>query len=151
MPLYSIFKKNGVKFHGYADDTQFYIETSESTLQKTKDKIVNVLTQITKWLFSHKLKINAEKTEIIIFGHNHTVELKIDVNVICSSLSVRDLGVLLDCNLSFNDHFTKICKECYLLLRNISKNRKCRDTDTCKRIIILFISFITVKFLLCLV
>ena len=88
MPLYSIFKKNGVKFHGYADDTQFYIETSESTLQKTKDKIVNVLTQITKWLFSHKLKINAEKTEIIIFGHNHTVELKIDVNVICSSLDL---------------------------------------------------------------
>ena len=61
-PIYEIFKNNNVKFHGYADDTQFYIEVSKQNLDDAKTVVINILDEIKYWLSSHKLKMNSDKT-----------------------------------------------------------------------------------------
>lgn len=135
LPLYEIFRDRNIKYHSYADDTQFYIETTSTNLETTKSELIEILNTLKKWFDKNKLKINAEKTEIILLGTAERISIEFCNKIITSSKIVRNLGVLLDQNLSFEDHINKICSDCYLHLRNISRNRKSMDLDTCKIII----------------
>ena len=67
-------------------------------------------------MITNKLKINDSKTEFIVF---RSPQLKCDlsglsVNVgesmITQSSKVRDLGVIFDQFLNFDDHITAICR-----------------------------------------
>ena len=90
-------------------------------------------------MITYKLKIYDSKTEFIVF---RSPPLKCDlsglsVNVgesmITQSSKVRDLGVILDQFLNFDDHITAIC-------RNIGKIRNLLSYDACSTIIHALIS-----------
>ncbi len=68
-----------------------------------------------KWKTSNFLLLNSEKTEVLIIGHktptSNNLEhcLTLDGCSVDSSLSVRNLGVLFNSNLSFDSHvFVKL-------------------------------------------
>ncbi len=81
------------------------------------------------WTTNNFLLLNSEKTEVLIIGpKNHTSNnlehcLTLDGCSLDSSSSVRNLGVLFDSNLSFDSHFSSICKIIFFHLKNISKLR----------------------------
>ena len=52
----------------YADDTQVYIELSQSDTHKSISSLSDCLTNISIWMTSSKLKLNSDKTEFIIIG-----------------------------------------------------------------------------------
>ena len=51
-----------------ADDTQVYIELSQSDTHKSISSLSDCLTDISLWMKSSKLKLNSDKTEFIIIG-----------------------------------------------------------------------------------
>jgi len=55
--------------------------------------------------------------------NNLEYRLTFDGCSVKSSLSVRNLGVLFDTNLSFENHVSSICKTTFFHLKNISKLR----------------------------
>ena len=101
------------------------------------------LADIRRWVITNKLKI---KTEFIVF---RSTQLKYDlsglsVNVgdsmITQSSKVRDLGVIFDQFLNFDDHITAICRSTHFHIRNIGKIRNLLLYNACSTIIHALIS-----------
>lgn len=66
LPLGSIFRKYGFSFHCLADDSQsaFLLKRILQTLNVLRD----CLDDIKSWLALNVLKVNTQKTEIVLFG-----------------------------------------------------------------------------------
>ena len=56
-------------------------------------------------------------------------------NVIKPSEKVRDIGVILDQTLSFDDHISTICQSAHFHIRNIGKIRNLLSFDACATLI----------------
>ena len=75
----------------------------------------------------HKLKLNEDKTEFMVFGTRHQFKnLKInsfqsDSDTVLKSPSVRNLGMIMDQYLKMSSHVASVCKVCYCRLRSIWK------------------------------
>ena len=89
IPLAQLIRSYGLNNHGYADDTQLCLsfkKTSDSSIVKCE--ILNrekCSCDISVWMSQNKLKLNNDKTEIILFGSKkHLAELNI------KSLSVTE-------------------------------------------------------------
>ena len=86
---------------------------------------------ISDWLSKNFLKINHNKTEVLLVGRESalskckpqfsTITLG-DVTVKFSS-SARNLGVLLDENLSFKQHIQNVSNNCIYHLKNLNSVR----------------------------
>ena len=89
----------------------------------------------------NKLKINDAKTEFIVFRSpmlKHDLsDLSVNVggNVIKPSEKVRDLGVILDQTLSFDDHISTIFQSALFHIRNIGRIRNLLSFDACATLI----------------
>ena len=125
----------------YADDTQVYIELSQSDTHKLISSLSDCLTDISLWMKSSKLKLNSNKTEFIIFGtkqqrhklSNH-FPVKLLDNDISPSDSVRNLGVIFDSDFSFHKHISNICKSCFYHIRDLRRIRRHLPLSTAKTI-----------------
>ena len=53
--------------------------------------------------------------------------------------SVRDLGVILDCNLSMNRHVSNLCSSVSFALRNVRSISKYLDKNKLERLVHAFI------------
>ena len=95
-----------------------------------KYDVPNCLAKITKWMNQQCLKINPEKTEIILFHPKH---LKGNIIIhgtlldskecIRFSDTVKNVGVLLDNHLELDKHINKIVSHCFKLLKDIGRIR----------------------------
>ena len=135
-----ILKRHGVFFKLFADDTQFYL--SFSNIEDTTDKMKVILKDIKEWMNQKQLKLNEDKTECLIVGKKGDLKrlgdiqsLNIDGNDIIISKSVKDLGVLLDKNLSMKEQIGKVVKTSGYHLRNIAFVKKYIDESSLKKLI----------------
>ena len=92
-------------------------------------------------MITNKLKFNDSKTEFIVF---RSPQLKCDVNglsvnvgesMITRSSKVRDLGVIFDQFVNFDDNITVIYRSTHFHIRNIGKIRNLLSYDACFTII----------------
>ena len=72
------------------------------------DRLKTCLDDVIKWLSTNKLKLNADKTELFIFGsktQHEKLNKSLSVNILGNFLSpaevVRNLGVWFNSNFSF--------------------------------------------------
>ena len=59
----------------YADDTQIYTSFTSENVCQTKIKIENCLSEINNWICKNYLKINQNKTEVIVFHSTTKVSI----------------------------------------------------------------------------
>ena len=129
-PLSQVISKFNVTHHLYADDTQIYLAVDSRNLDSSIEELTECLKSVQEWMVGVKLKLNPEKNKFIIIGQKAIREslapnfpVPLLQNNISPSVEVKNLGVILDSDNSFDNHVAKICQACYYLhdLRQIRK------------------------------
>ena len=128
-PLSKVIQNHpGISFQFYADDTQLYVHLTHKNVTSARDKLSHCLEDVKRWLSTHKLKLNPDKTEFIVFGSkfqreklNHSFPVNILCNLISPTDAVRNLGVWFDSDFSFSCHVMKVCKACFAHVRDLKR------------------------------
>ena len=137
-PLSSIVSHHHLQHHFYADDTQLCISfspRSSSSLSDSVELIEAAVTDIKQWMDAHYLKLNEDKTEILVIKRPSLRSApSINTVNICGcdvspSPSVRDLGVVFDSCFGLESHVAAVCKVAFCHLHSIWKVRKFLSED----------------------
>ena len=116
----------------FADDSQLInsISPEPEVIEAAVRNLESCCLEIKKWMLQNRLKLNDEKTEVIVFGPKEKVK-SVDLNsirvgdaIIPVAEKVRNLGLILDTELLMTEHINHIVKNCYFHLRRLGKIRK---------------------------
>ena len=95
------------------------------------------IAQIRQWLSQNCLKLNDGKTELMVIGQpaqlkkiTSDINITIGDSVISGSSSVRNIGAVLDSELSMDEQIKNICRSCNISLQSLSKRRSCLTEDS---------------------
>ena len=126
-----ISRHKGIKFHFYADDSQVYIHLSHKNVSAAFEKLNRCLDDVKEWMSTSKLKLNPDKTELIIFGSKRQRDklkacFPIDIlgNSLCPADSVKNLGVWFESDFSLSKHVQNVCKSCFVKLSDFRHVRQ---------------------------
>ena len=138
--LSHILKRHGVFFKLFADDTQFYL--TFNNVDDTAQKLRDIMRDIKEWMEMKQLKLNEDKTECMIVRKKGDLRrwenlqsLNIDGNDIGITKTVKNLGVILDSNLSMKEQINKVVRLAGYHLRNIAFIRKYVDESSMRKLI----------------
>jgi len=114
--------KHGVDYHMWADGIQFHTAVSADEIHVGRQRLTSCISDLQDWCASRRLQLNAAKTELIWFGTRTSLRrltsadrtLTIDSVDVQSTDVVRDLGVLLDSELTLKQHVNRITTTCFL-------------------------------------
>uniref|UniRef100_A0A3B3CU78 Reverse transcriptase domain-containing protein n=1 Tax=Oryzias melastigma TaxID=30732 RepID=A0A3B3CU78_ORYME len=123
LPLGNIIRRHGINFHSYADDTQLYVAVSPDEPTAT-NKLINCINDIKDWMAANFLKLNKDKTEIMIIGpeaDRERARLKCQNFGMDVTSSAKNLGVVFDADLNFKQHILNVTKTAFFHLKNIAK------------------------------
>jgi hypothetical protein len=116
------------KYHQYADDTQLYISGSFDDLHGIASKLGEDLTRVNKWSSKNCLLLNETKSVLIPVSTKNIIKnLQLTPTICLNELSMtmefstRNLGLIIDSTLSWDDHIKKQCTKAYSTLRYIYK------------------------------
>ena len=130
-PLFHIGRSHQVSMHMYADDTQLYLSAKPGDIKQASTQMQDCLESVRSWMHDNHLKLNESKTEFLVIC-GKTVRNKIcnlsSITIGTESVEVskvaRNIGVLIDDNLSMIDHVSSVSCACYYQLHKISKIRQ---------------------------
>ena len=72
-PLGDIVRSHGLSCHFYADDTQLYCPFKLHDQAAAVQAIESCLNDIDAWMLANMLKLNRDKTELLVIGPKHKV------------------------------------------------------------------------------
>ena len=95
----------------------------------TKHQIEDCLLEISHWMNKNKLKLNQDKTELLLIHSKFRKEptfapLNCGTEIITPSKSAKNIVVTFDSNISLSTHIGLICKPAFFHLRNIARIQK---------------------------
>ena len=98
------------------------------------------------WLSCNKLKLNRDKTELLIISPQHQPSITFlsltdhDGSIINPSLSARNIGVVFDNHLNLERQVTAVCKSAIFRIRKISRLRKFLSLENAKYLVHTFVT-----------
>ena len=145
-PIGAIARKHNLSFHLYADDTQLYVTFSpkdKSDMEAAIAKVEGCITDIKGWMSSNFLKLNDEKTEILILTKkniDNAPGIKIGNAVIPASASAKNLGVVFNKTLNMEAQINAVCKRAFWEIRKIGRIRPYLDDKSTAALVHSFVS-----------
>ncbi len=119
-------------YHMFADDVQMYIPFSLHNFIDKCDLMVDDVTRVIDYCNKHNLVLNVTKTQAITIGSQRYLtkltELglpqSITVNncVVNFSKTVKNLGIVFDTTLSWNEHCIHIAQKIFGILAQLKRN-----------------------------
>ncbi len=104
-----------------------------------------MLKNLKDWMTNHFLLLNSDKTEILLIGPKNSTQNLVDYNLhldgyTVTSSTVKNLGVILDSNLSFENHISNVTKTAFFHLRNIAKLRNMLPVSDAEKLVHAFMT-----------
>ena len=133
--LFTIFANDMAQFSAgadvlqYADDTQVLITGKKSDLPTLISRLELSLASLAKWFRANYLKVNASKTQLIMFGsHKNLRSIPKFKVTFCDMVlepcnEVKNLGVTFDPTMSWDRHVSLVCQNCVGTLVGLSHAR----------------------------
>ena len=128
----------------YADDTQICGYSPPSDVLQLQERISGCVDDVAKWMQSNRLQLNTAKTEVLwcaSIWRQHQIPqpgLRVGVDVIVPSASVRDLGIYLDCDVSMRTQWlmsprlcpavSRCCGDSAAFVRRLRGQSLCRSS-----------------------
>ena len=128
--IYKLVEQHGFDIKGFADDHQLYVSFTPGFqhhyLGLKINRIINILND---WMGSFFLKLNTEKTQIIVFGPKtirdsigvHGMFIDYDNSCLRFRNVVNNLGVLFDSDMSFTSQVRRSVNAAFLTIKSISR------------------------------
>ena len=143
-PLDDICREHDVSFQSYADDQPIYL--SFSPIQPGgKDKCLESLeaciSNICLWIRTNLLKLNDDKTELIVLGTRQQLNKVGDVNImigndtISAVASVQNLVIHFDKEFKLVVHINHLTSNLYYILRKVVHIQHLLNDEASKTII----------------
>jgi len=123
--LSSVVSAHGLNLHQYADDCQLYLSVPVDDAPSAVTRLSQCIADVAKWLSASRLRLIPDKTVLMWLGSKHQVE-KVnvhDIPVLQSSTTAvdtaRDIGVMLDSQLTMSAQVGAACRSAYNYLRQL--------------------------------
>lgn len=119
--------------HLYADDAQLYKLFASDDINLAIEQVNKDLRAVCVWANENKLELNAEKSQGIIIGDmDLNVVPAVTLNGVELSFSkvVKNLGLIMNDRLTWNDHAAKISQRIFIGLRSLWPQSKSTPLKT---------------------
>ena len=129
----------------YVDDTKLFVSFNLHDSQRIVQEMNEDLLHVRSWCFGNRLLLNPDKTKLIVFGSRqmtskpHEFHLSLLGKHISPVQSARDLGIILDPNVTLDNHITTSVSECIARLAQINRVKHCLDKNTLLTLIHAFV------------
>lgn len=141
-PLYKYMEPTKFDIDGFADDNQLlkrFLPVSQG--YALADSIQYCLSCIFKWMNEYFLRLNQDKTKILVIAPPSVrKEIRIGgmfLNDTCIRFveSAKNLGVILDTELSFESQVNKVVKSCFMTIRKLSSIKQFLSSNHLKSLV----------------
>ena len=120
--LEDVAAKHSVNIHGYADDTQLYLDGRRNDATSTVHRLESCITDVGQWMSVNRLRLNTDKTELLWAGPRHGQSsltgcgpsLQLGADTVTPQDDVRLLEVTISSDLSLQGHCSQLIP-CYPL------------------------------------
>ena len=120
----------------YADDVQLLISGRKQELPRIIAQLEENLFSLFQWFCHHRMKVNEQKTQMIVLGTHQmlrntpAVTLSFNGSLIHESETVKNLGVTIDRNLTYQPHVDALNRKCTGMLMALNHARHVIPSDT---------------------
>ena len=145
LPLGKLIEEHGLHAHFYADDTQLYLPFTPGTELEAARRVSACCNTIKEWMTANMLKLNEEKTEMMVLQPRHTTtptacSITISNANVTPKPTARNLGFTLDDKLNCEVHINKTCHSAFYHLRNIKRIRHYLTREVTEQLVHAFIT-----------
>ena len=130
-PLSTIIDSHSIIHHSFADDLQLQMSAPPDRISELLHSIQSCISDVKAWAIANMLKLNDNKTELMLVmskrtKHLHNLPTSITVGNVQIPLkqSVKNLDLTLDCHLTMNEHVSIIALTHYFQLHNLAYIRR---------------------------
>ena len=141
-PLSEIIANHSDNHQLFADDTQLQKSAPPNDVQSLTHNLQSCTDDIKAWMSNNQLKLNEDKTEAILFStpslsscHCLPSSVMVGTHGILFLDKVRNLGFILDSNLTMKQHVIKTYQTAYYELKRIISIRRYLTEDAVKQLV----------------
>ena len=123
--------------NSFVDDSKISLTFPVEEASEAKHKLETDLHLVAEWCCKNSLLINPEKTKFLLVGTrqllnslSENMSLVFLNKTIVPVASIKDLGITLDCNLTYSKHISQLTSECMAKLCQINRVKHCFDQHT---------------------
>jgi len=135
--LEHVVTQHGMRLHQYADDSHLYLHVTVSDTVVAVQCFAACVSNVSDWMWASRLRLSPAKTAVMWLSfYQQLKHVDIDDIPILSTQvkvaeSARDLGVVLDSQLSLSSHVAVLCRAGFFLPPTTTSN--CSISDNHRR------------------
>src|SRR6218665_2244462 len=129
--------------HLYADDSQVcgFCRPNSTDVQHLRSVSTNCISDIADWMKCNRLQLNSSKSEFIWCSLSSKIErldccpFVIGADSVEPKVEVRDLGLILDRDLSMSSHVTGLVRTSFAILRQLRSVSRSLTQDVTRHLV----------------